>query len=274
MRRAASPVALVALVAALAVLYGCSDGGDDGTGSRTRVSAAIDGDTFKVVVDGVDERVRLIGIDAPEAGECMSEQATDALSEMIKSGVTLVSDSSDRDQFGRLLRYVESEGSFVNEELVRRGLALARAYPPDTGRQSELAAAQAEAESEQRGLWSPDACGPATGSILDISKINADPPGNDVERLNDEWVEITNRSSETLDLSGWIVRDESASHRFTFAEGFALADGATVRLHTGCGEASATDLYWCNQGSAVWNNDGDTVFVLDRNGNIVVSAKY
>ena len=56
--------------------------------------------------------------------------------------------------------------------------------------------------------------------------------------------------------------------------GFILAAGAKVRLHTGCGEASDTDLYWCVSGSAVWNNDGDTVFVLDANGNIVVSRNY
>jgi hypothetical protein len=46
-----------------------------------------------------------------------------------------------------------------------------------------------------------------------------------------------------------------------------------VRLYTGCGAASVSALYWCNDG-AVWNNDGDTVFVLDPSGNIVTSRPY
>jgi hypothetical protein len=64
------------------------------------------------------------------------------------------------------------------------------------------------------------------------------------------------------------VRDESASHRFTFPDGFGLAGGATVRIHTGCGPDTATDLHWCISGSAVWNNDGDTAFLVDPAGNV------
>jgi len=41
-----------------------------------------------------------------------------------------------------------------------------------------------------------------------------------------------------------------------------------VRIHTGCGSASATDLFWCVSGSAVWNNDGDTAFLTDTRGNV------
>jgi hypothetical protein len=47
-----------------------------------------------------------------------------------------------------------------------------------------------------------------------------------------------------------------------------------VRLRTGCGVDGTADLYWCESGSAVWNNAGDTVFVLDPNGNIVATRSY
>ena len=70
------------------------------------------------------------------------------------------------------------------------------------------------------------------------------------------------------------IKDESASHRYSFPSGFTLGPGATVRLHTGCGSDTDTALYWCNQGSAVWNNSGDTVFVLDPSGNVVISESY
>ena len=70
------------------------------------------------------------------------------------------------------------------------------------------------------------------------------------------------------------MKDESASHRYNFSSGFSLDAGATVRLHTGCGTDTTSYLYWCNTGSAIWNNSGDTVFILDPNGNIVDSKSY
>lgn len=68
-------------------------------------------------------------------------------------------------------------------------------------------------------------------------------------------------------MGGWVLKDESATHRYNFPSGFALGVGAEVRVFTGCGSDSATELYWCNSG-AVWNNSGDTAFLLDKNGNI------
>ena len=279
---------LTAALVALAIAGGCSDSSTVSStptseGSRVpppasvsvdRVLEVIDGDTFSVTIDGAAERVRLIGVDAPESGECMSAEATAALGALIRGGVQLVRDVNDRDQYGRLLRYVEAGEVFVNEELVRRGLALAREYPPDTARQTRLADAQAAAKDAERGIWNPTACGPATAAEVEISNINANPSGDDTENLNEEWIELTNRGAVNLDLTGWVIRDESASHRFTFASGFILGTGAKVRLHTGCGEASDTDLFWCMSGSTVWNNDGDTVFLLDVNGNIVVLRHY
>ncbi len=279
---------LVAALLALAAAGGCSDSSSDSatpTSERSPVPTpasvgadhvlkVIDGDTFEVTIDGVEERVRLIGIDAPESGECMSAEATAALEALIRSGVRLEPDVNDRDQYGRLLRYVEAGEVFVNEELVRRGLALAREYPPDTARQTRLSDAQAVAKDAKRGLWNRTACGPATAADIEISNINANPAGDDTENLNEEWIDVTNSGAVTLDLTDWVIRDESASHRFTFANGFVLGAGAKVRLHTGCGQPSDTDLYWCVGGSAVWNNDGDTVFLLDANGNIVVSRSY
>ncbi|HAL61744.1 MAG TPA: hypothetical protein DCP08_04980 [Chloroflexi bacterium] len=45
---------------------------------------------------------------------------------------------------------------------------------------------------------------------------------------------------------------------------FHLGPGGEVRLHTGCVKNTATDIYWCKEGHAVWNNDGDTVFLFER----------
>ena len=71
-----------------------------------------DGDTIRVDVDGRNEPVRLILIDAPETHdpnrppECFGQEATAYLSWMLSLGgdLYLETDVSDRDRFGRLLR--------------------------------------------------------------------------------------------------------------------------------------------------------------------------
>ena len=44
-------------------------------------------------------------------------------------------------------------------------------------------------------------------------------------------------------------------------------------MYSGCGTADQASLDWC-AGGAIWNNDGDTAFVLDQNGNIVHTLSY
>lgn len=125
------------------------------------VQFIIDGDTFTVALsDGRSDTVRLIGIDTPEAGECFADEATDLLRALVQPGsqVGLTVDISDTDRFDRLLRYVWVGEMSVNEELVRRGAAFARSYPPDTAMADRLESAESTARRAERGLWNPRAC--------------------------------------------------------------------------------------------------------------------
>jgi micrococcal nuclease len=70
-----------------------------------------------------------------------------------------------------------------------------------------------------------------------------------------------------------MVKDESSSHRYTFSD-LTVEPGQDLTLFTGCGTDTATARYWCNTDSAVWNNGGDTVFLLDPVGNIAASRSY
>lgn len=242
-----------------------------GAGPAVRVVRVVDGDTLEVrLPSGRVESVRLVGINAPESGECLSARAAARLAALVAGGpVRLERDESDRDQYQRLLRHVYAGGRWVNEALVGAGLAVSRAYPPDTNRQAGLDAAQARAQAAGRGQWAPDACGPATTARITVGAVRTDPPGDESVTPNEEWIEVVNAGGRAVDLTGWGVRDESASNRFSFPAGFRLGPGATVRIRTGCGADGARELHWCSRGSAVWNNDGDTVFVTDPNGNVV-----
>jgi micrococcal nuclease len=241
-------------------------------GSPSQVDRVIDGDTIDVWIGGRPERVRLIGINAAESGECFSDEASAALADLVGGEqVLLVPDRSERDQYGRLLRYVYLDGLFVNEAMVEGGFALARRYEPDTARADDLERAQDGARSARRGLWAPNACGPQLlpEATAVLSDLECDAPGNDAENLNGEWAEIRNAGPSSIDLTGWVLKDESASNRYRFPDRFALSPGAAARIHSGSGVDTAVDLYWGNTESAVWNNDGDTAFLLDPNGNIV-----
>ena len=119
------------------------------------VISVTDGDTFRIrFPQGSEDRVRLIGIDAPEDGSAFAAAATTHLENLVLGEeVRLVVDVSDRDQFGRLLRYAYVGDLFVNEAMVRAGLAVAKRYPPDTAMAEILEAAQVIAEQGLVGLF-------------------------------------------------------------------------------------------------------------------------
>ncbi len=100
------------------------------------VTRVIDGDSIAVELNGKSEQVRYVGINAPEydGGEWKeAEQATQFNRDLVEGRyVLLIKDVSERDKYGRLLRYVFTGTHFVNYELVRQGVAEAREYPPDT----------------------------------------------------------------------------------------------------------------------------------------------
>jgi len=120
------------------------------------VERIIDGDTL-VVRGGA--RVRLVQIDAPEAGEeCYASASTRELVRLARAGtrVELEADPAlDRvDRYGRLLRYVYAAERNVNLELVRRGAATPWFYDGDRGRYAaRLLAATTTARAGQRGMW-------------------------------------------------------------------------------------------------------------------------
>lgn len=95
--------------------------------SRTvRVTHVVDGDTLVI---GSGERVRLIGIDTPERGNCGYREAADALRTLVEGRkVTLVNPESvqDEDRYRRLLRYVDRAGKDAGYDLLEVGLAVAR----------------------------------------------------------------------------------------------------------------------------------------------------
>ena len=119
-----------------------------------------DGDTIDVRVDGRVERVRYIGIDAPEvahegAGGAQGGEAAARVNRSLLRGgrITLELDQERRDRYGRLLAYVWTGGTMVNLEMVRLGYARALTIPPNVRYARRFQRAEAAAEQAQLGLW-------------------------------------------------------------------------------------------------------------------------
>lgn len=184
-----SPAVVLLVFAAAAIAATCR--GEPPAHLHATVLRIVDGDTFAVTLpSGTEERVRPIGIDAPEASEnprlrrqTDSEEERTAIIEMGTiatahaeallppgASVDLVFDpvntaTQHRDRYGRLLAYVyvlDETGRrtvFFNERMIRDGYAAVMSgFPYDETMRSRFQRAYRTARREQRGLWSrPDA---------------------------------------------------------------------------------------------------------------------
>jgi micrococcal nuclease len=262
------------------------------------VVEVVDGDTMEIRYrNGTTDTVRLLGVDTPEESaepepseyddvpdtregeEWLREwghRASEfARSELAGAEVRIVVDARAdvRGSYGRLLVYLHRDGELFNRALLEGGYA--RMYDSQFSRRGSFRDVEAQAQSDDVGLWSfGDA---TTGTPVDeaglvVAEIHEDAAGDDNENLNDEYVAFGNAGDEALALGGWTVRDE-AGHSFVFPDGFVLEPGRRVTLYTGAGPDNATALYWHGDG-AVWNNGGDTVVVETAGGERVVSRSY
>jgi len=220
---------------------------------RAIITSVIDGDT---VTTEKGERVRLLGINAPEKGDFYYEEAKKALEMMVKNkSVELEIDVKDKDAYGRSLRYVFVDSSFVNLEMVKNGYAHTYVIFPNIRYKQLLTEAQNFAKEKKLGVWKPSTY---SGCIL-----MEDFSFND----KNEFVKFRSMCGP-VNVSGWYITDESSRNVFYFPS--ILLDN--VVLHTGYGRSNSTDLFW--NSNPVWNDDGDTVFLRDNTGLLVLSYSY
>jgi len=157
------------LLGLLATLVACSEGSavaPTSTGLLTANATVIyvtDGDTIGVEIDGVEERVRLIGIDTPETKkpntpvQCFGLEATAFTKSLLPVGTALhvERDVEARDVYGRLLAYIyrSADGLFVNMEIIGQGYARPLTIPPNVAHANEFVVAARHAEATNVGLW-------------------------------------------------------------------------------------------------------------------------
>lgn len=125
------------------------------------VERVVDGDTVILRIDGVRERVRLIGIDTPESvpdnadrivpygavAAAFTEEALEGRDVMIETDAEL------RDSYDRLLAYVYVDGEMLNARLLQEGHARVTIVPPNDRYEDWFRELEETAREAERGLW-------------------------------------------------------------------------------------------------------------------------
>ena len=151
---------LLLLLSSLGFNEGVVAGVGDKAGSAARVVRVNDGDTVTVLIAGHRQKIRLIGIDAPEIGQDpWGERAKRHLDDILSSSrsLSLEYDVEKKDKFGRLLAYVRTyDARIVNAEMLRDGYAVLFTFPPNVKHVGEFTSAQRQARELKRGIWGKD----------------------------------------------------------------------------------------------------------------------
>ena len=107
---------------------------------------------------------------------------------------------------------------------------------------------------------------------IEVSTVVADPPGNDVQPQNGEYVVLTNTGNVPVDVSGYVLQD-AVINRLTVGSGYVLSPGGELRVYTGPGTNTA-NRYYNNRTTAVLNNTGDSLAIFTPDGTFVDLYAY
>ncbi|HVX24025.1 MAG TPA: thermonuclease family protein [Candidatus Saccharimonadales bacterium] len=169
-RRAHGWTAVLILLISIGFTYAEQQGWFDSAGKQLeanqpglyKIDHFIDGDTIAVNMNGQVEDIRFVGVDTPETHkpntpvECYGPAAAAFTKSQIgNQRVRLVSDSlsTDRDRYGRLLRYVYlPDGTNLDQRLIEQGYGFYYPYFPFS-KAHQFKVAEKQAIAAHRGLW-------------------------------------------------------------------------------------------------------------------------
>lgn len=173
--------------------------------AAVKVVLVYDGDTF-LCADS--QRVRLMGVDAPESYQPGGDISRDVLEgTLLGRTVRLEPDRQDKDDFGRLLRYVWLNDTCVNFELVARGYACVRMFQDSLKYRDTLMVLERTAARTGRGLWSFNVFQPPTLEILKAI-VAAESLAQDSTRPGVplvSWVDAANHEGRLVTVQGFVA---------------------------------------------------------------------
>jgi micrococcal nuclease len=218
------------------------------------VTRVVDGDTLEIG----NESIRLLGINTPERGEIYYKEAKELLSSLVlNKTIRLEKEKEDKDRYGRKLRYIYLNEENVNLKLVEQGLA--NFYFP-SGKDRHY---QELNEAWQRCIEKNiNLCEKSRDLCLNCIVLR------EFDYENEEII-LENICTYTCSLENWSIKDEGRK-RFVFPE-VALKD--ELKIIVGKGQDTSNVLFWENE-DYVWTQTGDTLFLRDGKGKLVLYKNY
>jgi len=219
------------------------------------VGRVIDGDT--IVIENIS--VRLLGINSPERGEPYYEKAKEFLEERILNKTVRLKFGKEKyDKYDRLLVYVFVDGENVNLELVKNGFA--NFYFP-SGKDNYYSDFKKAWDGCRRNLCerSKETC----ADCIELEEFN----------YKEEIVGFYNKCEFDCELTGWEIKDEGRKN-FLFPE-FVLFGEGSVKVIVAQEDLASTqkEIFWIRE-DYVWTNSGDTLFLRNREGKLVLWESY
>ncbi len=221
------------------------------------VERVVDGDTIHALVNGEDWTIRLLGINTPEKGEKYSELAKEFLEKAIlNKTVELRFGKEKYDRYNRVLAYIFYKGANINLNVVEEGYA--NFYFP-SGKDIYY--------KEFFGAWE---------HCLEVGNYLCEKSRESCVELKDfnskkEIIVLKNKCSSGVNLENWEIKDEGRK-KFIFTK-LVLGAGKEISIITGEGVDTQEKLYWSGQ-DYVWTDTGDTFFLRDSEGKLVLWKSY
>lgn len=222
------------------------------------VERVIDGDT--IVINQTS--VRLLGINTPERGEIYYSEAKEFLEELILNKTIKLEFGKEKyDLYKRILAYVFFKGENVNLKLVEEGFA--NFYFP-SGKDSyydSFKEAWEKCVENNKNLCekSENIC----SKCIELKNFN---------RENQEMI-FYNQCDFNCELTNWNIKDEGRKN-FIFPK-FILEKGKNVKVIVSKEDKinNQDEIFWIRS-TYVWTKSGDTLFLRDEKGKLVLWKNY
>lgn len=192
------------------------------------VTKVIDGDTIDTSIG----KVRLLGINTPEKNQPYYEEAKAFLKQYEGKQVEIERAKEDKDKYNRFLRYIFYNKIFINQEILKQGLANLYVYSEDKYTQA-LKEAESSAQNQEKALWKKS----INYGCLELIKLKY----LEETRCNNQEQLILNNKCNNLNV---ILKDD-ANHIYQIN----LEPGTFVKNF-----------------SCVFNDEGDSLSVRDKDG--------
>ncbi len=201
---------------------------------RGHVVSVADGDTITVLdARGVEHRIRLNGIDAPESRQPFSQVSRRHLAELVAGREVLVV-WDKRDQYGRIVGTVLVDGKDTSLAQLAAGLAwYYRYYASDVRAdlRPRYEAAEATAKAARLGLWAD--AQPVAPWVYRNPSLASTGPQRAVSPASAGRI-IGNRNSHIYHLPGCRSYNAVAEHNRVYFETAAAAEAAGYRKARNC----------------------------------------